>query len=318
MVKGIGNKILVLNNEAEANKAHEYLKEIIKRGNLFCRDLKALNELIPYTNVRYTGNGDKFNIYYSTQTFKSVNYGCTVRFYKPEWADMSLEFKNLKSVCNQYNNERNRMDAKIVIDDEVSFDLKHLVGMFKFVKEERGVNSFYFEDLVIDTCDKYEEMEELADYICGGGTLYYKIDYNAMGNKVRNCASSFFRVLQVNEHIKFNVQVDLHILDLYTFMGVTKAFDIVYGYSNWTKGVIRLNLNTNMRGKNINKTVLHKAVVYEGPHRLSFDGSVQMVKQCMPKSMTLTNIDVSKKLVSYRNRNNICYELYCNCLERKN
>lgn len=318
MTKGIGSKLLVLNNKEEADKVHEYLKEIVNRGNLFCRDLKALNELIPYTNVEYTGKGDKFNIYYSTQTFKSVEYGCAVCFYKPEWADINLNFKNLKSIHNIYDNQTQRMVSKVIINEKASFSIKYLLGSFKFLKEKCGVNSFYFDDLVIDTLDKYIELEDISDYICGGRTLYYKIPYDSISNRTRNCATSVFRILQLNELIKFNVKIDLHILSLNTFMQSMKAFEIVYGYSTWSKGVIRLNLNTNMRGKNISETVLHKNIVYEGPHRLSFGGAVQMVKQCIPKSMTLLNIDELHKLISYKDRNNICYELYCNCLERKN
>lgn len=318
-MKNINDKILILKNKEEANKVYDYLSQIVERASAFCKSDEEINKHIPYINITYNTSENRFILSYNTQYFRAVEYGCYVTFYKPDWADMDICFRNVKLYTSEYDGTRKRMYGKKVINELTHFVLHKLEGNFKFVKEKKGINSLYFDTLVLDTIEKCEELEDVFDYFCGGNLLHFKVpcDTDIYWSRGNDEFGSLFRLLQENEMIKFKVKVDTHILLLLRMLRESYAFTVVCSYNTWVRGIIEINLDTNMKGTQRqieNMTFDRDKVIYEGPKRLSFNGALQMIKNSLHGEYKITNVDTKKRKVMLVNRFGVPFELSCNCL----
>lgn len=320
----MGKEILLMSNKREADKVYADLKALMDRGIVFYSDI---NEAFPWENVFYNKYTKKFTIYYKQEYFNRVKYGVTVPFYLPDWASVVIELKNLMVYRNQ--EDENSLNVTVVREKmkEACLPLEHIKGLLYFKKIQSGVNTLCFDSFKLDTLDKFFEMEKLVDYVYAGNTVEF--DLSKMGDLYTDFQDtrhsglvSMFRTLQVCADIRFNVVVRLHICGLLSFFRNMYVFDMITKRQGWKRGVIKVYVNTNLRGRDDYKydMWLRDVLVSDGPSRMTFESAYQSVCNCVKSSGSRAEVksaDKERHVVYVTSHSGVEYEIHCNCLEDK-
>lgn len=307
--------VLILSNKKEADKVYLELKAIMNRAIVFYSDV---NEALPWINVRYRKDKDRFELSYSQEYFNRLVYGTEVPFYLPEWADVIFNLKNLE-VYTEYHSDRGLIPNKVRLNT-ACFNILYAKGKYILKKEAAHRNTFCFDRLTIDTVDKFYELEDIIDYIYAGN--FVEFDLSKMGNIYMDGTNNFhlacvsmFRTLQACVDILFDVSIKLHICEILTFFRCFTAFNITTSLHGWKRGPVHVYVNTSMRGREDYKNdhTLKSKLCYDGPHKMSFKSAYKSITNCIT-SAKITGMDEKHNTVYIESKSGVTFVLHCDCM----